>query len=108
MNLEALQKKLLASARANPPTDRVPYAFEQRIMARIREQPALDLATFWTRMLWRAAAPCVAITVVIAAWSQSGSYGTVATHEAGESTDFLNEFEQTMLAVVEEQGEEFW
>ena len=31
MNLEPLQKKLLAAARAHPPSDRVPYAFEQRI-----------------------------------------------------------------------------
>ena len=33
MNIAELQKKLLAAARANPPGDRVPYAFEKRVMA---------------------------------------------------------------------------
>ena len=33
MNLAELQKKLIAAARANPPGDGVPYAFEKRVMA---------------------------------------------------------------------------
>ena len=41
MNLEQLQKKLLAAARANPPADRVPYAFEKRILAQLAAQPPL-------------------------------------------------------------------
>ena len=35
MNLAELERKLIAAARANPPSDRVPYAFEKRIMARL-------------------------------------------------------------------------
>ena len=37
MNLAELERKLIAAARANPPSDRVPYAFEKRIMARLAE-----------------------------------------------------------------------
>ena len=29
MNLAELERKLIAAARANPPSDRVPYAFEK-------------------------------------------------------------------------------
>lgn len=36
MKLAALQKKLLAAAKANPPADRVPLAFEKRILANLK------------------------------------------------------------------------
>ena len=39
MNLAELERKLIAAARANPPSDRVPYAFEKRIMARLAARP---------------------------------------------------------------------
>ncbi len=31
MNVDELRRKLIAAARANPPSDHVPYAFEKRI-----------------------------------------------------------------------------
>ena len=37
MNLAELETKLIAAARCHPPGDRVPYAFEQRVMARLRD-----------------------------------------------------------------------
>ena len=69
MNLAQLQKKLLASARANPPGDDVPYAFEKRIMAQLHAKPAFDILATWNRTLWRVAAPCVAVTLLLSAWT---------------------------------------
>jgi len=65
MKISELQKKLLAAARANPPSDRVPYAFEKRIMAHLTAPLPLDSWTLWSRALWRAAAPCVAIMLLL-------------------------------------------
>ena len=77
MNLTELQRKLLAAARAGAPPDTVPYAFEKRIMARLTEAPALDVWAFWNRILWRAAAPCVALCLTLGAWSYfAGSVGS--------------------------------
>jgi hypothetical protein len=70
MNMAELQKKLLAAARANPPSDAVPYAFEERIMARLAAKPALDILATWNRTLWQAAAPCVAVTLLLGAWTR--------------------------------------
>jgi hypothetical protein len=70
MNMAELQKKLLAAARANPPSDHVPYAFEERIMAQLVAKPAFDIFATWNRTLWRAAAPCVAVTLLLSAWTR--------------------------------------
>jgi hypothetical protein len=69
MNLDQIQRKLVAAARAHPPSGRVPYAFEQRIMARVRALAVPDEWAQWARALWSAAAPCVAIMVLLSAWS---------------------------------------
>ena len=64
MKLDDLEKKLIAVARANPPSDRVPPTFEKRIMALIAGRPVQDLfvtrsletlfrQTGWIRMLSR-------------------------------------------------------
>lgn len=108
MNLETLRQKLLAAARSQPPSDRVPYAFEQRILARLRAQPAPDLGAIWARMLWRAAAPCVAITLTLSAWSIFHEPVASVPGEIAEAVELSPDFEQTMLAVVDEQAEEFW
>lgn len=99
MNIDALQKKLLATARANPPGDHVPYAFEQRILARIKALPAADPLTQLTTALWRAAIPCVGVMLVFCAvnfyYTNSGatdpqngdleSLLTLTLNDAGES-----------------------
>jgi hypothetical protein len=69
MNLTKLQHTLLAAARAHRPASTVPYAFEKRVMARLTETPALDVWALWNRVLWRAAAPCVALCLTLGAWS---------------------------------------
>lgn len=69
MNIAELQRKLLAAARLNQPADAVPYAFERRIMNRLGTRPAADLWSLWNRALWQAAAPCVAVTLLLGAWT---------------------------------------
>ena len=68
MKLDKIIEKLLFSVKNNPPSDRVPYAFEKRIIANITEQPQttdswLDLG----RLLWRAVVPYTAVAMLAAA-----------------------------------------
>lgn len=101
MNLETLQQKLLANARAHPPADRVPYAFEQRIRAQLAALPPVNLAALWARALWRAAVPCIAVTLLLATW-------TFAPASASSTTEDLSQqFEKTLLAAAD-QLEESW
>ena len=102
MNLEPLRHKLLAAARANPPDDRVPYAFEKRVMAHLSVKPALDLSALWARALWRAAAPCVAVSLLLL-----GVTSFVGTEATSAGDDASPDLEETMLAVID-QSEEVW
>ena len=70
MNLAELQKRLFAAARANTPSNDVPYAFEERIMAQLAAKPAFDIFATWNRTLWQAAAPCVAVVLLLGAWTR--------------------------------------
>jgi hypothetical protein len=67
MNVAELQEKLIAAARAQPPSDAVPYAFEKRVLARLPARGLVDRWTLWAVNLWRAAAPCLAVMIVVSA-----------------------------------------
>jgi hypothetical protein len=95
MNLDELQRKLVAAARADTPSERVPYAFEKRILARLQASLAPDPWAIWSRALWRAAVPCVAIMLLLSAWS----YFAPPTNSNG--TDLSQEFESTVLAATD-------
>lgn len=97
MNLLELQKKLIAAARKNPPSDRVPYAFEKRITALIAARAVADRWAFWTRGLWRAAASCAALAAVCGAVS-------FLVPDTDSSKDLAQDFENTLLASID-QGE---
>ena len=86
----------MAVARANPPSDRVPYAFEKRIMARLAAQPVSDTWELWARALWRAAAPCVAIMLLLGAWS------LFSLRRSAPAGDVSQALEQTLLAAVDQ------
>jgi len=90
LNLAELNRKLIAAARANPPSDQVPYAFEKRIIARLKAPVAL-----WSRALWRAAAPCVAVMLLLSAWS------VFAPGAHSPATDLSQDFENTLLAAAD-------
>jgi len=102
MNLQKLQDRLLAVARANPPSDQVPYAFEKRVMAHLAARPALDEWGFWARGLWRAAAPCVAITLLFSAWS------FFAGPSRAPVNNLSQEIDNTVLAAVDQESSVDW
>ncbi len=95
MNLPELEKKLIAAARRTPPDERVPYAFEKRIMSLIAERTGADQWVFWAQGLWRTAIPCVALAVVICA-ALSFSSGL-----SDNGSDLSQDFENTLLASVD-------
>ena len=99
MNIAELQKKLLAAARANPPGDRVPYAFEKRVVALLAARTAADPLALWVRGLWRAAVSCVAIALLLGAWA-------FFNPAASSKTDDLSQnFENTLLASVDQNDQ---
>ncbi len=97
MNLTELEHKLFAVARAHPPGDKVPYAFEKRIMAHIGQQTRPDRWGIWGRALWRAAAPCVALSILLGAWSYLSAGGP-------PSADLSQAFENAVFAATEQDS----
>jgi hypothetical protein len=79
MNVDELQEKIFAAARALPSAEQVPYGFEQRILALVSSSPAPDVWAFWSRLLWRAAAPCVGIMVLMSAWTVASGNASSAS-----------------------------
>jgi hypothetical protein len=91
MKIDELQRKLLAAARALPISDQVPYSFEKRIMAALAANPAaVDVWAFWSRLLWRAAAPCVGIMLVLGVWS------VFAANSGSSSASLAADFDRTV------------
>jgi len=95
MNLEHLQRKLFAAARAAAPEEGMPYAFEQRILARLEGKSAVDISALWARALWRAAVPCVVVTILLAALSLTVASSDSATLTGSENV--AQQFEQALL-----------
>jgi len=56
-------------AREVPRDERVPYAFEKRVMAHLAQAPMPYVLGMWTHALWRAVVPCVGIMLIAAAIS---------------------------------------
>ena len=102
MDLRKLEQKLVAAARANPTSDRVPYAFEKRVMNLLRAKPALSLEALWARALWRGAAVCLGVVVVVGALSH------FAPRANGSTSDLSQDFEKTMLAAVNQDADYSW
>jgi peptidoglycan/LPS O-acetylase OafA/YrhL len=105
MNLDDLQRKLIKVARANPPTDRVPYGFERRIMAGLKSHPLLDQWAFWAQALWRATAPCIAVVLLITAWSLL-SPATPNANQAPPTMDVAQDLENTVFAATDQPAPE--
>jgi hypothetical protein len=102
MNLDKIQHKLIAAARAHPPSERVPYGFEQRIMARVKALQMPDEWAQWARALWNAAAPCVAIMILMSAWSLFAPATPPASSAPPASADLTQALERTLLAAVDQ------
>lgn len=97
MNLTDLQRKLLAAARSHTPSDTVPYAFQTRMMARLRNAGVPDGWALWAGALWRATVPCVAVVFLLGAWTFFAS----PTPAQG---DLSQDFENTVLAAANQQA----
>ena len=88
MNLVELQKKLISLARNNPPDERVPYAFEKRVMAALLAKPIEDAWTLWGRALWRGAIACVVISILLSVLSLLPDRPSPGSGQDLESTVF--------------------
>ncbi len=91
MNLDNVQRKLIAAARLAQPSDHVPYAFEKRIMARLAQGARIDLLGAWSVALWRGAVTCLAIVLL------SGAMSLWSNAQRSEA-DFSQEFETAVFA----------
>lgn len=89
MNTDILLKKLMAAARKTKPSEHVPYAFEKRIMARIAEMPVYDSIALWSKMLWRAAAPCIIIMIMACLWAVASSQYKVNIENPSEAFELV-------------------
>ena len=99
MKLVNLHKQLIAVARANPPSDRVPPTFEKRIMALISASPIPDLWAVWAKGLWYAVGPCIAIMLMFSAWAAFGPHQNQKT-----SVDLAQQLNNTLLAAVDQDN----
>jgi hypothetical protein len=104
MNLNLLQEKLMHAARLKSPPGGVPYAFEQRILARIRSEPMVDGLTLWGRALWRAALSCVVAMLVLAGWA----FYTPNPAPASDTLDLAVQLETELMASVSIEGDLTW
>lgn len=94
MDYSELHRKLITAARIQKPSDRVPYTFEKRVMANLAKQPILDQAAVWASALWRGVAPCVAIMLLLGAYTFFAGEGTASTGDVSQ------DFDSTVLAAV--------
>jgi hypothetical protein len=97
MNLSELQNKLIASAKTEVLDDHVPYAFEKRVTALLAARVVPDNLALWVRGLWRAAVSCVAISMLLGAWT--------FFNPATTADDFSQTFENTLLASVDQSDQ---
>ena len=82
--IEDILERLLTQTRKIPTNDRVPYAFEKRIMAHIKEAPAAlaDVWSVWAQSLWKAVVPCLAVLVMVAVWMKAPTGATTPQDNA--------------------------
>lgn len=96
MKSAELHQKLIAAARLRGPDERVPYAFEKRIMAQIAARKAApEPWMLWASGLWRAAGACVAVAVVF------GAVALMTPATPDNTNDLSQDFENTLLASVD-------
>lgn len=100
MNQADLHTRLIAVAKAQAPDERVPLGFQQRVMARLQGRKVMDVWALWSTGLWRAAASCVALAVLLGAWSW------FSPSNSGNA-DLSQDLENTLLAVDQDVPSDF-
>jgi hypothetical protein len=101
MDIEKLQRKLMTAARTQPLSDAVPYAFEQRIMARLRRVDPGSVWRSWATVFWRAAAPCGIIAILLGLW-------TLTSMSGGTLSDSLDAELETTVCAAMDRSPESW
>jgi hypothetical protein len=96
MNLANLHKKLIAAARANPPGDQVPYAFEKRVLANLHGPKVEDSWALWGRALWRSAFACLVVAIGLSVWSFQSS------------TELDTDLESAMVSAADQEVVDSW
>ncbi|MCW5558819.1 MAG: hypothetical protein KIT22_13445 [Verrucomicrobiae bacterium] len=102
--LHRLEQALLEAGRRHPPSGAVPYAFEQRVMARIRASASScpEAVVHWIRGLWRSAMAAMAAAALLVGvdWVTPGPASLAATDQLSGPA-----LEETLLAsAVPEDG----
>lgn len=93
--------RLIRAARRLPDEEQVPYAFEKRVMAHLRQIKPVDNVTLWALGLWKAAVPCVAVMLLITTWAtlstsaESSSENSLAVELELTMTQPLQALEET-------------
>jgi hypothetical protein len=100
MKHDELYRRLIAAARADAPSEQVPYSYAKRVMARLGDSPrtVVDAWGVWAGGLWRGAVPCVAVMLLLSAWA------VLAPRANASSNDFSQELENTVLAAVDQEA----
>ena len=114
-NSNDILDQMLAKTRQLPADDRVPFAFEKRIMAHIKEtpEPTANLWELWGHSLWRAVVPCLAVMILVAVWMKApgetavtsepkATPPTVATIDSPAKEDL----ESIVMFVIEPQSDQ--
>jgi len=96
MNWARLEKKLIAAARKNLPSNHTPYAFEQRVMTLLKSREREDQWAWWSRALWMGAGACAAIALATSVWSFKPD------ERSDAASSFSHGLEQTLFASAEE------
>jgi hypothetical protein len=105
MDLDALQTKLLQAARRDVPSDRVPFAFERRVMAGLAERLHRDPFAEWTAAFWRAALSGMAVALVAGAVNLATP---APTSDDPEEAEVYAALENAALANADEPAPDLW
>jgi hypothetical protein len=103
MNLTELERKLIAAARRKPLSDKVPYAFEKRVMNYLLMRPVMDNWALWARALWRGAAASLVVMLLLSAVS----FLTPVNGVSRSGNDFAQDFEKTLFVAVNQNSDDF-
>jgi len=99
MNVPELNRKLVEAARRAPLDDRVPYAFEKRVMAHLAHPAGVSRPDVWAafiRQLWYGAAACAVVAFLLNVWS--------IPQVQDEDHAFSNGVEDCLMDAVDDAG----
>lgn len=107
MDLLKLHRKLITAARNTSQDDRVPYAFEKRIMAHLAGHKPLDAWQLWGHAFSKAAVFCVAFMLMISAGSYFAPKAPATT--SSNTVSLTQAIDQTLFAAVDNTADsETW